>query len=143
MEEMINEKLSRLRQYVGYLRALKDTSLEAFEKDFRVRGAIERYLHLAIESVIDIGNEIISALQLRRPEQYRDIPYILVEALVIPERFAEDVARMIGFRNLIVYDYAALDRELEFGFLQSRLGDFDVYMKHVAEWLKNRALANP
>lgn len=73
---MIAEKLSRLKEYINYLRALKDTPLEIFETDFKTRGAAERYLHLAIESVIDIGNEIISALQLRRPEQYRDIPNI-------------------------------------------------------------------
>jgi len=48
--------------------------MEEFASDFKVSGAAERYLQVAIECMIDIGNEIISSLQLKRPERYRDIP---------------------------------------------------------------------
>lgn len=138
MEGLITGKLSRLREYLSYLSTLRDTSLEAFTTDFKARGAAERYLHLAIESVIDIGNEIISALQFRRPERYRDIPYILAEAGIIPSELAVEVAKMIGFRNLLVHDYATIDRGLEHEFLQTRLPDFKTFMKCIAEWLKTR-----
>lgn len=120
------------------MRALRDTSLEVFTTDFRARGATERYLHLAIESVIDIGNGIISALQLRRPERYREIPTILAEAGIIPNDFAEEIARMIGFRNLLVHDYATVNWALEHEFLRTRIPDFETYMKHIPEWLKTR-----
>lgn len=50
MEELITEKLSRLREYLGYLEEMKDIPLEAFLSDFMRRGAAERYLQLAIES---------------------------------------------------------------------------------------------
>jgi uncharacterized protein YutE (UPF0331/DUF86 family) len=62
MEGLIEEKLSRLREYLRYLKELRDVPLETFLTDFRSRGAAERYLQLAIESVIDIGSEIISSL---------------------------------------------------------------------------------
>lgn len=107
--------------------------------DFRSRGAAERYLQLAIKSVIDIGSEIISFLQLRRPERYRDIPPILAQAGVIPAELSEKVAKMVGFRNLLVHDYAAVDKSLEYEFLQTRLPDFEAYMAHIAEWLKGRS----
>lgn len=84
MEALMREKLSRLEEYLRFLRELKAASLEAFMTDFRSRGAAERYLQLAIESVIDIGSEIISFLQLRRPERYRDIPPILAQARSFP-----------------------------------------------------------
>ena len=136
MERLIAAKLSRLRGYLGYLKAFKGTPLSVFKEDFKERGALERYLHLAIEAVIDIGNEIISARQLRRPDQYRDIPEILAESGVIPERLAAEVAKMIGFRNLLVHGYAALDLTLEHRFLETRLHDFEEYMKYVADWLR-------
>lgn len=142
MEGLITEKLSRLREYLGYLRTLKDTSLETFTTDFKVRGAAERYLHLAIESVIDIGNEIISALQLRRPERYREIPHILAESKIIPDGLAEEISKMIGFRNILVHDYATINRVLEHEFLKTRLPDFETYMKHIVDWLKTRPFKN-
>jgi len=138
MERLIKKKLSRLKEYVHYLRKLKDTQLKTFEADFKVRGAAERYLHLAIESVIDIGNEIISILQMRKPDQYKDIPIILAESGIIPKDFAAEIVKMIGFRNLLVHDYAIIDTASEYEFLETRLTDFEKYMKHVANWLKTK-----
>lgn len=45
---------------------------------------------------------------------------------------------MIGFRNLLVHDYATMNRALEYEFLRTRLDDFENYTKHIAQWLTNR-----
>jgi len=42
--------------------------MEDLVNDFKIRGAVERYLQVSIECMIDVGNEIISSLQLQRPE---------------------------------------------------------------------------
>ena len=86
--------------------------------------------------MIDIGNEIISSLQLWRPERYRDIPYILARSGVIPERFADTMASMIGFRNLLVDDYATINLKLVYEFLQTKLTDFEEFIRYIVEWLK-------
>lgn len=138
MEGLIGEKLSRLREYTRYLGELRDLPLETFLTDFRTRGAAERYLQLAIESILDIGSEIISSLHLPRPERYRDIPKILADAEIIPRKLSDEVAEMIGFRNLLVHDYATIDKKLEHRFLQERLPDFDAYMARIARWLKTK-----
>jgi uncharacterized protein YutE (UPF0331/DUF86 family) len=110
--------------------------MEGFTGNFKISGATERYLQVAIECVIDIGNEIISSLQLKRPERYRDIPYILSEAKIIPKTFAEKIASMIGFRNLLVHDYASINLNLVYEFLQTKLPDFESFIKHIAKWLE-------
>jgi uncharacterized protein YutE (UPF0331/DUF86 family) len=136
VEGLIEDKLSRLRRYLEYLRELKRASLETFSGDFRVRGSAERYLHLAIESVIDISGEIIASLQLPRPERYRDIPRVLAEAEIISKDLSDDIAKMIGFRNLLVHDYAVVNVTLEYRFLNERLPDLEAYMREIAKWLK-------
>ncbi|MEM2865428.1 MAG: DUF86 domain-containing protein [Candidatus Bathyarchaeia archaeon] len=135
-EALISAKLGRLRQYRGFLEALRGTSIEEFMGDFKVSGAAERYLQVSIERLIDVGSEVISSLQLRRPERYRDIPYILAEEGIIPREFAETLASMIGFRDLLVHDYASIDLKLVYEFLQTRPSDFDEFTRHVAKWLK-------
>lgn len=74
---LIMTKLSELKQYIKYLNDVGKTSLKDFKTDFIISGAAERYLQVSIECIMDIGNEIISLLQLKRPEGYRDIPTIL------------------------------------------------------------------
>jgi len=135
---LITAKLSKLRRYQRFLKELQAISIEGFAKDFKMRGAVERDLQVSVECVIDVGNEIISSLQLQRPERYRDIPYILAEARVIPKTFAERVASMIGFRNLLVHDYASINLNLVYEFLQTKLSDFDTLTKYIVKWLKGK-----
>jgi len=137
-KSLFTTKLSKLREYQKFLKELRATSKEEFISDFKIRGAIERYLQVSIECIVDIGNEIISALQLQRPERYRDIPYILAKARIIPETFAETVAGMMGFRNLLVHDYASINLELVYKFLQTRLPDFEAFTKYITKWLEER-----
>jgi uncharacterized protein YutE (UPF0331/DUF86 family) len=84
-ETLILAKISKLNQYFKYLKELRKSSLEDFKEDFRISGSTERYLQVAIECIINIGNEIISSLQLKKPERYRDIAYILYETKIIPK----------------------------------------------------------
>ena len=135
-KDIIMAKLSKLQQYLNYLRELQKSSFEDFASDFKITGAVERYLQVSIECMIDIGNEIISSLLLRRPERYRDIPYILARSGVIPERFADTMASMIGFRNLLVHDYATINLKLVYEFLQTKLTDFEEFIRYIVEWLK-------
>jgi len=135
-KDIIMAKLGKLRQYLNYLRELRKSSFEDFMSDFKITGAVERYLQVSIECMIDIGNEIISSLQLQRPERYRDIPYILARSGVMPERFADTMASMIGFRNLLVHDYADINLKLVYEFLQTKLTDFEEFIRHIVEWLK-------
>lgn len=136
MDLLLTEKISRLEQYLEYLEELKEGKLEEYISDYRLRGASERFMQLAIESVIDIGNEIISVLRLKRPERYRDIPVILAMNGIITEDLAEDISQMIGFRNILVDNYASIDLVLEYRFLQTRLSDFYDFKDQIIKWLK-------
>jgi uncharacterized protein YutE (UPF0331/DUF86 family) len=135
-KSLIMAKLSKLSQYLRFLMELQKSSMEEFVGDFKISGAAERYLQVAIECMIDIGNEIISSLQLKRPERYRDIPYILSDAKIIPRPFADTIASMIGFRNLLVHDYASINLNLVYEFLQTKLLDFENFMKYIVRWLQ-------
>jgi len=135
---LITTKLSKLRESQKFLKELRAVSLEDFTRDFKVRGAAERYLQVSIECVVDVGNEIISSLQLQRPERYRDIPFILAESKIFPRAFAETIASMIGFRNLLVHDYASINVSLVYEFLQERLPDFESFIRYIAKWLEKK-----
>ena len=119
-KDIIMFKLSKLRQYLNYLKQLQKSSFEDFVSDFKIAGAVERDLQVSIECMIDIGNEVISSLQLQRPERYQDIPYILARSGMIPRQFADTMATMIGFRNLLVHDYATINLKLVYEFLQTK-----------------------
>lgn len=137
-ERIVTNRISKLREYLKVLRELQKASFEEFMSNPRIRYSAERCLHLAIECAINIGNHIISALQLRKLEEYHDIASILEENGVIPSEFAEESVKMIRFRNILVHDYVGLDVSGAHPFLQERLGDFELFIEYIAKFLKSR-----
>lgn len=137
-ERIIANRISKLREYLKVLRELQKVSFEDFMSNPLTHYSAERCLHLAIECAINIGNHIISALQLRKPEEYRDIASILGEAGVIPRKFTDEFVKMIGFRNVLVHGYAEIDLFKVYSFLRDRLGDFELFIDYIREFLKSR-----
>lgn len=137
-ERIIANRISKLREYVKVLRELQKASFQEFASNPRIRYSSERCLHLAIECTINIGNHIISALQLRKPEEYHDIALILRENGIIPVEFAERFVKMIKFRNILVHDYVHLDLSKVYSFLQERLVDFELFIRYIKKFLRDR-----
>ena len=80
MDDKISKKLEELKYYVELLESYKDKSEEEVGEDFTLRGAIERYLQVAIESTLDIGEMIISIEGMRKADTYKEVFLRLGEA---------------------------------------------------------------
>ncbi len=132
--ELISRKISRLQGYVDELKAAQDITWEKFQSDLRSRAFVERYLHLAIEEVLDIANHIISFQQWREPTGYRDLLLILSEQGVIPKSQLQEFQNMASFRNMLVHRYESIDEKLVFGFFNKHLSDFEQYISYIKQW---------
>ena len=58
--EVVRNKLQHLEEYINYLEEYQDLSLEKLSRDKVLFRYLERTIHLAVESVLDIGSHIIS-----------------------------------------------------------------------------------
>lgn len=134
-KEKIAQKLLSLREYVGYLKNYQDCTVEDLKKDPTLRGAVERYLHLSAECVIDIAEMFISELGLRKPESYKEGIDILGEAGIIPDEFAYYFSPIAGFRNILVHEYTEIDIKEVHRHLQRDLIDFEEFAKYIAKYL--------
>lgn len=133
--EIVASRLSRLQEYLGYLQKLRRYPYRQFSRDPFIRGSAERYLQLAIECCLDLGNHLISDRGLRKAQDYAEVFGILGEAKFIPAAFAKRIAPMAGFRNILVHDYLRVDPKRVYEFLQERLGDFERFSRAIAKTL--------
>jgi len=136
MKNEISSKLERLREYLKILRSYQSHSLKDLKNDITLRGAVERYLEISLESCLDIGEMIISKEKARKPETYREVIEILGEIGVLPEDFVDKFAPAAGFRNILVHMYAEIDIEKVYKYLQNNLDDINNFAKFIAEYLK-------
>jgi len=136
--EVVSRKLSQLRQYTVELRAAEDITWGMYQTDIRARAFVERYLHLAIETVLDIANHIISFHGWREPEGYRDIFAVLHENGIIPAQDLAVYQQMASFRNMLVHRYEKIDDATVFGLFKNRLDDFDRFFALIKTWTETQ-----
>lgn len=122
---MIRARLEKLRGYLQTLEAVQKNDLATFKRDPFIHGAAERYLHLSIECLLDIGNHLIADRGYRKPESYGEILQILSEEGVIPEELFRHLEGMAAFRNVLVHDYLKLDLDRVYQVIKERLRYFD------------------
>lgn len=120
-EAVVTARLERLREYLKILKQVRQTGISEFKNDPLVHGAAERYLQLAIECLLDIGNHVIADRGLPKPESYSQILPILAREQLIPAATMEQLEGMAAFRNLLVHDYLRLDLERVYQILQEKL----------------------
>lgn len=144
MDEKIIEHLKLLNRYYLLLLDTQKLSLEEFKADQIRQGSTERYLHLAIESCLNIGNRILAIYQfikpVKTPETYADIFKELQLIGVIDDNFSQRLIKMAKFRNRLVHLYWEIDVETIYAILQENLDDFIKFSEKIIDFLKDNPL---
>jgi len=121
--ESVQSKIDHLNKYIGYLRIMQKNTFEDFFSNMMIHGSVERYLHLCIEITIDLGNHIIAKNNLGSVEWNRDVADIFFEKGYINSESKGKWIQMIKFRNLLVHEYAIIDKKEVYNILQNHLND--------------------
>ena len=133
--EIIRKRLNKLDEYLAVLKKLQRYSFEEFIADPERYGSVERFLHLAIEALIDMGNHVIADSELGVVNWYSDIPKILAEKEFISSELEEKWISMIGFRNTLVHEYIDIDRKIVYDVLQNNIQDLEDLKRAFAHFL--------
>ena len=140
MDERIKEHLKYLNKYCLLLTDIKKKSYKDFAKDPILQGSAERFLQLAIESCLNIGNRILSLYQFEKatdtPETYADIFIQLSNMGIIDGPFCDRLVKMAKFRNRLVHLYWEIEKDRVFEILQNDLEDFSTFQKKIISYLK-------
>lgn len=117
------------------LEPLKEKEKQEFLEDPYLRDIVERNLEVAAQACIDVANRIISIEQLEKPQDSYEAILRLGEAGVLPQDFAQKLAPLAGFRNILVHEYLDINWDEVYQNLQE-LGDLYRFMDHIKDWLK-------
>ena len=134
---MVNSRISKLKEYIKILNDLKKKDENEFINNYKLYGLAERYLQLSIETVLDIGNHIISRLEFSKPETYQEIIITLGKESILPMNFAEKISKMAGFKNILIHNYLEIDRSLVYNYLQENIQDFNEFIKYILKFLNS------
>lgn len=134
----IAHHLAQLQIYLAQLHELQRHSRTELASDWRVRAAVDRTLQLAIEVVISVCEQLVSSLSLPLPDTGRDTVLAVAHAGVISQDLGATLARAVGFRNILVYQYMAIDYDRVYDVLQHEPGAFEQLLVQVGAFLDAR-----
>ena len=133
--EVIRKRVNKLDEYLSILQGLRKYSFDDFVSNPERYGSAERFLHLAIEAILDMGNHVIAESDLGIVNWYSDIPSILARKGYIDSDLENKWLQMIGFRNTLVHDYLEIDRGIVYDILENHLEDIEAVKRIFTQFL--------
>jgi uncharacterized protein YutE (UPF0331/DUF86 family) len=127
--ELVEKKLAFIETCVDDIRRL--ANLELIESDIREERFVSHTLQLAIQAALDVASHLVSDMRLGEPETNRELFSLLHEGLGIPDVLVDTLARMAGFRNILVHGYQALDRQILRHVAEHNLDDLNSFVNAV------------
>ncbi|MGI6649767.1 MAG: type VII toxin-antitoxin system HepT family RNase toxin [Bacillota bacterium] len=80
-------------------------------------------LQRAVQATIDLAVHLVAINELGMPSNIKDSFELLKRESIISSDLADRMKRMVGFRNIAVHDYQALDPEILKSILTTNLID--------------------
>lgn len=130
--ERIDRLLDRISEDLGELTKLGEFGSALINDRIRL-AAVKYYFITAIEGCARVAQHIIAAQGWPVAESNADAVRRLGANGVLPPPLAESVAKAVGFRNVLVHEYAEIDNQRVVANVR-RLGDIEDFVKTVAAW---------
>jgi uncharacterized protein YutE (UPF0331/DUF86 family) len=130
--DLILRRLASLETYLGQLAPYRGIDVDEYRSDWKTQRIVDRTLHLAIETCMDLADHIVSDRRLRVPETGAESFEILAEAGLLPASLGAALASMVGFRNILVHDYTRIDPSVVVRVLDHDLADVERFRNAIA-----------
>ncbi|TAN44520.1 MAG: DUF86 domain-containing protein [Nitrospirae bacterium] len=133
--KVIENKISSVKKYLKIILRYKKYKKEELERNIDIRGAVERYLYLTVQSAIDLAEAVIAYKGFRKPNTMSEAFDILNEERMISLKLTDKLVKMVGFRNIITHDYEKIDYQILYNVLQTGRCDIESFLKKIEEKL--------
>ncbi len=100
--------LRLLNQYLVHLRSVQDLDPQTIEPFGTQDAAVQRWLQLAIQCCIDLGDSLLGRLGEPEPPRSRDIFPALVRLGIVDTSLAQTLEQLTDYRNTLAHAYADL-----------------------------------
>ncbi|MBX9713023.1 MAG: DUF86 domain-containing protein [Pseudomonadaceae bacterium] len=124
LDDVLINKAATIERCVARAREeyLRDPA--GFATDFTRQDAAILNIQRACEAALDMGQHLIRRERLGVPQSARDVFTLLAQSQRIDPALADSLKRMVGFRNIAVHDYQALQLPIMVAIIEKHLEEF-------------------
>lgn len=132
MSDVVLNKVTTIERCINRINEVYEGNAENLE-NFTKQDSIILNIQRACEASIDLAMHIVSERKLGIPRASREAFEILQKANIIEESLAQSLMNMVGFRNIAVHDYQALNLDILQVILEKHLDDFKSFTKIILQ----------
>ncbi|MFN6204757.1 MAG: type VII toxin-antitoxin system HepT family RNase toxin [Acidobacteriota bacterium] len=130
-DDVILNKSATIERCVARAREEYDADPSTFPSSQTRQDAAILNIQRACEAALDIGPYLVRRERLGLPQSSRDVFTLLARAGWIQPSLAEDLKRMVGFRNIAVHDYQNLQLPIVVAVIERHLDQFLLYTSSI------------
>ncbi|NBC22815.1 MAG: DUF86 domain-containing protein [Gammaproteobacteria bacterium] len=131
---IVREKLESLRRCIARVEEKRPENAAALEADIDAQDIIVLNLTRAVQMCVDIGAHVLSDSNQAAPQSMAGVFEALERIGVISADTALALRKAVGFRNIAVHSYDAINWVIVFSISDRHLADFKAFAKDVADY---------
>lgn len=124
IDDVVFNKLASIERSVRRARDAYAAAAGNFATDFTRQDAAILNIQRACEAALDVAVHVVRRERMGWVQSAREAFSLLEQAGWIPPDIAESMKRMIGYRNVAVHDYQALQLPITIDVIEHRLDEF-------------------
>ena len=132
---LIEAKLESLRRCVERLSGKTPSSPEELIRNPDLQDIIALNLQRAVQLCVDLAAHLIIDTTSAPPSTMAEHFEVLERSQIIPSPLAERMKKAVGFRNIAVHSYHAIDWTIVYQICTRHLDDFRKFAKAVTQRL--------
>ena len=133
MDDVILNKVAIIEKCIKRIKEEYIGSEHEFETNFTKQDSIILNIQRACEATIDLAAHLIRLNNLGIPQKTRDVFVFLEEGKIISQDLSKRLQKMVGFRNIAVHDYQAINVKIVKSIIEKNLVDFFEFTRLILE----------
>ena len=134
--ELVDNKLESLRRCVRRAEAKCPEQVEALTGDYDAQDILALNLTRAVQLCVDVALHLVAESEHEPPPDTMAASFDALHRLgVLAPDLAERLRRAVGFRNVAIHNYRAIDWAIVHTICREHLGDFRAFARAVDDRL--------
>lgn len=132
--DVIYNKIAIIERYINRINEVYNNNPDNL-KDYTKQDSIILNIQRACEAAIDLAMHIVSEKKLGIPQNSRDAFEVLNSNNIIDNRLMKNLKSMVGFRNIAVHNYQAVNLGIIQEIIEKHLSDFSRFIEVILKRL--------
>lgn len=132
--QVIDQKLDSLRRCLVRIESKQPFDADQLAHDFDLQDIVSLNLTRAVQMAVDIGAHIAASQNQPGPATMAETFQQLHGMGVITADLAIQLKKSVGFRNIAVHNYSAINWQVVHSIIAGHLDDFKNFARAVSLW---------